>query len=77
MVYIFAVIAFLLFFLLAGIGVIFKGKAIRGSCGNITVIGPDGEPLTCSTCPNRKKKVQKYLKSCPSLEKPTVGSPSL
>lgn len=38
------------------IGVIFRGKCIRGSCGGEAVYGPDGELLNCDTCPVRKDK---------------------
>ncbi len=29
---------------------------LRGSCGGPAVIGPDGEKISCSDCPNRSKK---------------------
>ena len=35
------------------VGVIFRYRCLRGSCGGVEVLGPDGEPLTCETCPNR------------------------
>ena len=38
------------------VGVIFSGKCLRGSCGGEGAVGPDGEPLSCSTCPRRKNK---------------------
>lgn len=41
--------------LLLGIGVMFRGRCLRGTCGGEGVIGPDGEILTCDTCPNREK----------------------
>lgn len=50
-------------FLLAGIaivmaimavGVMVNGRCLRGSCGGADAVGPDGEPLTCATCPRRK-----------------------
>lgn len=40
-----------------------KGKPMKGSCGGVAIFGADGEPLTCSTCPNRRRgKNVKYLK---------------
>jgi hypothetical protein len=36
------------------VGVIFGNRCLRGSCGGPDVIGPDGESLTCATCPQRK-----------------------
>ncbi len=37
------------------VGVIFSGRCLRGSCGGTPAFGPDGEPLTCATCPNKDK----------------------
>lgn len=37
------------------VGVMFKRPCLRGSCGGPAVIGPDGEKLSCSTCPNRQR----------------------
>jgi hypothetical protein len=36
------------------VGVIFKRPCLRGSCGGSAVLGPDGNKLSCATCPNRK-----------------------
>jgi hypothetical protein len=38
------------------IGVMFRRPCLRGSCGGPAAIGPDGEKLSCSDCPNRHKK---------------------
>jgi len=38
------------------IGVMFRRPCLRGSCGGQAAIGPDGEKLSCSDCPNRHKK---------------------
>ena len=35
------------------LGLIMRGKCIRGTCGGETVIGPDGKPIQCETCPNK------------------------
>jgi hypothetical protein len=55
---VFAVVA--VFFLLAAgamaVGVMFKRPCLRGSCGGPAVAGPNGEKLSCETCPNRKRK---------------------
>jgi len=37
------------------IGVIMKRPCLRGSCGGPAVTGPDGQKLSCETCPNRKR----------------------
>lgn len=43
--------------LIMAVGVIFSGRCLRGSCGGSDeVIGPDGEPIRCATCPKRKKE---------------------
>ena len=38
------------------IGVMFKRPCLRGSCGGPAVQGPDGAPLSCATCPHRKRR---------------------
>ncbi len=35
------------------VGVVFSGRCLRGSCGGPEVLGPDGTPLSCDTCPMR------------------------
>ena len=35
------------------IGVLVSNRCLRGSCGGPDVIGPNGQSLTCATCPNR------------------------
>lgn len=37
------------------VGVIFKRPCLRGSCGGTPVLGPEGQKLSCETCPNRKR----------------------
>ena len=37
------------------IGVMMKRPCLRGSCGGAAVTGPDGQKLSCETCPNRKR----------------------
>lgn len=46
---------FLFAVLIMSVGVLFKRPCLRGSCGGPEVIGSNGESLSCSTCPNRKK----------------------
>ena len=36
-----------------GVGVVFSNRCLRGSCGGPEVLGPDGTPLSCDTCPLR------------------------
>lgn len=36
------------------VGVLFSDRCLRGSCGGPDVLGPDGESLTCPTCPHRR-----------------------
>ncbi len=37
------------------VGVMFKRPCLRGSCGGAAVHGPDGQKLSCATCPNRHR----------------------
>lgn len=37
------------------VGLLFSNRCLRGSCGGPDVLGPDGEPLSCATCPNREE----------------------
>ena len=46
---------FLAIVLAMSVGVIFKRPCLRGSCGGPSVVGRDGKPLSCATCPNRDK----------------------
>ncbi|MEO1368058.1 MAG: (Na+)-NQR maturation NqrM [Acidobacteriota bacterium] len=47
---------FLFAVLIMSVGVLFKRPCLRGSCGGPEVLGANGESLSCSTCPNRKKR---------------------
>lgn len=38
------------------VGVIFSNRCLRGSCGGPEVLGPNGESLSCETCPIRKER---------------------
>jgi hypothetical protein len=49
---------FLLVVLAMSVGIIFRRPCLRGSCGGPEVLDASGEPLSCSTCPNRKKNRQ-------------------
>ncbi|MBD93118.1 MAG: hypothetical protein CL482_02510 [Acidobacteria bacterium] len=40
--------------MIMAVGVMFSGRCLRGSCGGPDAVGPDGKPLNCATCPNRK-----------------------
>ncbi len=55
MVYFITFFVFGLVIFLMSLGVVFANKQLRGSCGGPKIIGPDGEPLSCATCPNRDK----------------------
>ncbi|HAK56460.1 MAG: hypothetical protein QF463_02340 [Vicinamibacterales bacterium] len=39
--------------LVMAVGVVFSNRCLRGSCGGPDVLGPDGAPLSCETCPRR------------------------
>lgn len=49
--------------LVMAVGAIFSNRCLRGSCGGPTVIGPDGESLTCSACPLREKRTRSESES--------------
>jgi hypothetical protein len=38
------------------VGVVFKNRCLRGSCGGPEILDPNGDPLSCATCPNRNKQ---------------------
>jgi hypothetical protein len=40
------------------VGVLLSNRCLRGSCGGPDVLGPNGESLTCATCPNRSPKTE-------------------
>lgn len=42
------------------IGVIARGRHLRGSCGGVEVMGADGDPLSCGACPKSEAEL------CPS-----------
>ena len=48
--------AFAIAMLIMAVGVIFNRPCLRGSCGGPEVVGAGGEPLSCATCPNRKRR---------------------
>lgn len=35
------------------VGVLLRGRRLRGSCGGEGVFGPDGRRLSCGACPRR------------------------
>lgn len=45
-----------LLMLIMAVGVMFKRKPLRGSCGGAEIWDCDGDDLTCGACPNRAKK---------------------
>jgi hypothetical protein len=56
------------------IGVMLSGRCLRGSCGGAGVAGPDGLPVSCADCPNRReahpvlREVTEHAASAPSRE---------
>ncbi len=45
------------------IGVILQGRCLRGSCGGPDVLGPDGESLSCASCPLKKQREQEQRRA--------------
>jgi uncharacterized protein len=50
-------VAVALVMLMMAVGVIFSNRCLRGSCGGRHVMGIDGQPLTCDTCPQRDRHI--------------------
>ncbi len=67
-----AIFAFVM--LMMAIGVIMRRPCLRGSCGGPEVLSPDGEPLTCATCPNHKRREQS-LRALPVVQSHDVTAP--
>ena len=42
--------------LVMAVGLIFKGRCLRGSCGGVAVFDADGEMLNCEHCPVREER---------------------
>ena len=49
-----AILAIAIVMLAMSVGVLLSGRCLRGSCGGPELLGPDGEALSCATCPNRR-----------------------
>ena len=47
---------FLIAVAMMAVGVMFRRPCLRGSCGGPAVHGPDGEAISCSNCPNRRRR---------------------
>jgi hypothetical protein len=62
-----------LIMLAMAVGVVFKNRCLRGSCGGPEVLDPNGDPLSCATCPNRDKTAGGEPVSA---ARGTLGSPS-
>ena len=62
------VAAIALIMLAMAIGVVFKRPCLRGSCGGPEVLDPEGDPLSCESCPRRRENAQKQSTT------PTVAS---
>jgi hypothetical protein len=50
-----ALVAFAAAFGAMVLGSRLTGRCLRGSCGGAEVLGSDGEPLSCASCPNRRR----------------------
>ncbi|MEM7050552.1 MAG: Na(+)-translocating NADH-quinone reductase subunit E [Acidobacteriota bacterium] len=49
-------VVFGLAMLVMAVGAIFQGRCLRGSCGGPEVLTGDGVPISCETCPLKKKR---------------------
>lgn len=68
--------AFGLAMTMMAVGVMFSGRCLRGSCGGTPVFGPDGEPLTCATCPNKDKHKSGECDGVPDDSCPRTNAPA-
>ena len=50
-----AIIIVALSMLAMAVGVIFSNRCLRGSCGGAEAQGPNGDVLSCDTCPHRTR----------------------
>jgi len=50
-----SILIFGLAMLIMAVGIIFKRPCLRGSCGGPEMFAPNGDSLSCATCPNRDK----------------------
>lgn len=39
------------------VGVLMSNRALRGSCGGDSIIGPDGKAISCGACPRNEAEV--------------------
>jgi hypothetical protein len=49
------VIVVALSMLAMAVGVIFSNRCLRGSCGGAEAQGPNGDVLSCESCPHRTR----------------------
>ena len=54
----FALVAFLLFFVFMAVGVMFKRPALKGSCGGIATLMNTGKCTLCGGDPNRCEEIK-------------------
>lgn len=66
-----SLVAFGLIVLLMAVGVIFRGRCIRGSCGGEAIYDVDGELLNCDTCPVRKEHAEELARGAGGTRVPT------
>jgi hypothetical protein len=52
-----------LIMLAMAVGVLFKNRCLRGSCGGLEVLDPNGDPVSCAACPNRTKSGERLPSS--------------
>jgi hypothetical protein len=60
MIYLYALLGFVVFFLLMALGVIIGRKPLRGTCGGLRALGGDGSPCEiCGAPPEEQSKCQR------------------
>lgn len=64
------VVLFAIAMFIMSIGVLFRRRCLRGSCGGPQVFGSDGEPLTCDHCPRRHENESTHPEGSVSTRRP-------
>ena len=66
-----SIVGVALVMLLMAVGALFSNRCLRGSCGGRAVLGVDGQPLTCDTCPLRG--TPRHVPNGPRTVSPTTA----
>jgi hypothetical protein len=73
---VFGLVLLLLVLAVAGmaIGVLCKRPCLRGSCGGPAVHTPQGDAISCASCPNRKRGLQATMQTTTQTTMQAAGA---